>query len=112
MKGRATNNCAEIEAATEAVTAAKAADISRLCINTDSQFMINCMTKWLSGWKAKGWLTAAKEPVKNREELQALDANIRDSGMIVRWNHVKGHAGDEGNENADRLARMGAKRRD
>ena len=108
--GRPTNNCAEIEAAIAAVYAARAAGISKLCINTDSQFMIDCMTKWVKSWKKNGWKTAVKEDVKNKEELIKLDSLLsKDSSVTVQWNHVRGHRGIEGNEEADRLARAGAK---
>ena len=107
--GRPTNNCAEIEAAIAAVYAARAARVSKLCINTDSQFMIDCMTKWIKGWKRNGWKTSTKEDVKNKEELVKLDKLLSDSSVNVQWNHVRGHRGIEGNEEADRLARVGAK---
>ena len=108
--GRPTNNCAEIEAAIAALYSARAAGVSKLCINTDSQFMINCVTKWIKGWKKNGWKTAQKEEVKNKEELIKLDSLLsKDSAITVQWNHVRGHRGIEGNEEADRLARLGAK---
>ena len=107
--GRPTNNCAEIEAAIAAVYAARAAGISKLCINTDSQFMIDCMTKWIKSWKRNGWKTAKKEDVKNKEELAKLDRVLSESSVAVQWNHVRGHRGIEGNEEADRLAVAGAK---
>ena len=108
--GRPTNNCAEIEAAIAAVYAARAAGVSRLCINTDSQFMIDCVTKWIKSWKKNGWKTAQKEDVKNKEELLKLDRLLSgDSSISVQWNHVRGHRGIEGNEEADKLARAGAK---
>ena len=108
--GRPTNNCAEIEAAIAAVYAARAAGVSRLCINTDSQFMIDCVTKWMKSWKKNGWKTSLKEDVKNKEELLKLDRLLsEDSSISVQWNHVRGHRGIEGNEEADKLARAGAK---
>ena len=109
---RATNNAAEIEAAIEAVKKAKSAGIKELSINTDSQFMIQCMSTWIHGWKRKGWVTSDGKPVKNKDELVVLDAemNGEDTDITVRWNHVAGHAGVEGNEMADELAREGAKK--
>ena len=75
--GRPTNNCAEIEAAIAAVYSARAAGVSKLCINTDSQFMIDCMTKWIKSWKKNGWKTAVKEDVKNKEDPADLGKVIR-----------------------------------
>lgn len=84
--------------------------IAKLVVNTDSQFMIDCMTKWMAGWKKKGWKTSLKQDVKNKNELILLDEAIGASPKIdLRWNHVRGHCGIEGNEEADRLATMGAK---
>ncbi|XP_042232543.1 ribonuclease H1-like isoform X2 [Homarus americanus] len=107
VKGRATNNTAEIQAASFALELAKASGFSKVSIHTDSQFMINCMTSWLKNWKKKNWVKSDGEPVKNKEDLIALDAASED--LAVKWVHVKGHAGHEGNEIADKLARQGAK---
>lgn len=105
-----TNNSAEIQAATEAVRVAKASDVKRLCINTDSQFLINCITSWIKNWKKRGWITAANTPVKNKEDLMLLDEELSDPSIEVTWNHVRGHAGIEGNEMADSLARAGIRK--
>src|SRR3954465_6047951 len=82
---------------------------SRACIVTDSRLMLDSMTKWIAGWKRKGWKTAAGEPVKNQDLVRALDAEIaRHAG--VRWHWVRGHeTGAEHahkalNDRADRLA--------
>jgi ribonuclease HI len=105
-----TNNRAEIEAATVAVAQARANGITRLNVKTDSQFLISCVTQWMKAWKKNGWRTGSNEPVKNREELEALDRQLRatESELVVRWTHVRGHAGIVGNEMADQLARKGA----
>jgi ribonuclease HI len=63
------------------------------------------ITEWLPGWKARGWKTAAKAPVKNDDLWKQLDAAR--SRHTVSWRWVKGHAGDPGNERADRLANKG-----
>ena len=109
---RPTNNVAEIEAAIAAIRAAKSAGIGQLVVNTDSQFMINCMSSWIHGWKRKGWVTAEGKPVKNKDDLVVLDEEMNGEGadIVVRWNHVRGHAGIEGNERADALAREGAQK--
>ncbi|XP_068208908.1 ribonuclease H1-like isoform X2 [Palaemon carinicauda] len=107
VRGKATNNMAEIQAATYAVELAQASGFKKVAVHTDSQFMINCMTSWLKGWKKKNWVKSDGEPVKNKDELIALDKACE--GIAVKWVHVKGHDGHEGNEEADRLARQGAK---
>jgi ribonuclease HI len=98
-----TNNRMELMAAIEALKALK-----RPCkveLHTDSQYLRTGITEWLAGWKAKGWRTAAKTPVKNEDLWKALDeARLRHT---VDWRWVKGHAGHELNELADELARRG-----
>ena len=74
-------------------------------VYTDSKYVLDGMTKWLPGWKKKGWKTAAKKPVKNVELWQRLDAAVQANN--VSWQWVKGHSGDEGNEYADMLANRG-----
>src|SRR5688572_797064 len=64
-------------------------------------------TEWLPGWKAKGWRTAGKTPVKNVELWQQLDELVQHSGHVIDWRWVRGHNGDAGNERADALANMG-----
>lgn len=107
IKGRATNNNAEIQAATCALELARSAGFDKIAVHTDSQFMIDCAASWMKNWKKKGWVKSDGQPVKNKEELIDLDAAMAD--LAVKWVHVKGHAGHEGNEEADKLARQGAK---
>lgn len=98
-----TNNQMELTAAIEALNALK-----RPCaveIHTDSQYVKNGIQGWLHGWKRNGWKTAAKKPVKNVELWQALDAATK--RHTVTWHWVKGHAGHDLNERADRLANEG-----
>ena len=64
-------------------------------------------SEWLAGWKAKGWRTASKQPVKNVDLWQKLDALLHTAGHHIEWVWVKGHAGDPGNERADMLANRG-----
>lgn len=112
VKGeRHTNNTAEIQAATFAVAQARGLGITKLNIHTDSQFLINCMTKWIHGWKRNKWMTASKKPVINREDLEALETEINRGNITVKYTYVAGHAGIKGNEEADRLARTGAEKR-
>lgn len=106
LKGGAaatTNNQMELTAAIEALNALK-----RPCkveIHTDSQYVKNGIQGWLFGWKKNGWKTAAKKPVKNVELWQALDEATK--RHEISWHWVKGHAGHDLNERADRLANEG-----
>ena len=65
------------------------------------------ITEWIHGWKARGWRTANKDPVKNVELWQRLDALVHQGGHRIDWHWVKGHAGHPGNERADALANQG-----
>jgi len=108
---RQTNNAAEIQAVTEAIKIAKNNDMKAILIHTDSNFLIDCVTKWMKNWKKNGWKTAKNEPVKNREELEALDrASQMAPPLKIKYKHVKAHCGIAGNEEADQLAVMGAKK--
>lgn len=80
---------------------------SAVTLFLDSQYVRKGITEWISGWKRKGWRTAAGEPVKNVELWQRLDALVQGGGHLIDWRWVKGHAGDPGNERADALANMG-----
>ena len=99
-----TNNRMELMAAIEALNALKKA--SAVTLHTDSTYVKDGLTKWIHGWKKNGWKTASKKPVKNQDLWQALDEACRRHDVTWKW--VKGHAGDEGNERADALARQGA----
>ena len=98
-----TNNRMELLAAISALEA-----LSRPCavdLHTDSQYVRGGIDGWIHGWKRNGWKTAAKQPVKNAELWQQLDAAR--ARHDVTWHWVKGHAGNELNERADALARAG-----
>ena len=95
-----TNNRMEMRAAIESL--ATLTERSEVCVFTDSQYLKNGITKWISGWKRKGWLTAAKEPVKNVDLWQRLDEVV--AKHRVTWKWVKGHAGNVDNERCDGLA--------
>jgi ribonuclease HI len=99
-----TNNRMELIAVIEALNALKRP--SRVILHTDSAYVKNGITTWIHGWKAKGWLTADRKPVKNVDLWQRLDALRAQHQVDWRW--VKGHAGDPGNERADALANRGA----
>jgi ribonuclease HI len=95
-----TNNRMEMQAAVEALRALKVpCDVD---LHTDSKYVMDGITKWIKGWKARGWKTSTKEPVKNEDLWRQLDAeNARHN---VSWHWVKGHAGNPMNERCDQLA--------
>jgi ribonuclease HI len=98
-----TNNRMELMAAIRALEALKRPSTVRL--PTDSIYVKEGITRWIHDWKARGWKTAAKKPVKNQELWQRLEAAL--ARHEVEWIWVKGHAGNNGNERADELARQG-----
>lgn len=106
---RNTNNSAEIQACTEACNVAAQNGIDKLVIKTDSQFVINCMTKWIKNWKKNNWKTAAGKPVINKEDLLELEKSSQ-LLKLVKYEYVPGHKGVAGNEGADRLAVLGAEK--
>ena len=98
-----TNNRMELQAAIEALKA-----LSQRCsvdLTTDSVYVKDGITRWLEGWKKKGWKAAARKPVKNVDLWQALDEE--NQRHDVRWHWVKGHSGHAENERADLLANLG-----
>ncbi|MGZ8363143.1 MAG: ribonuclease HI [Caulobacteraceae bacterium] len=98
-----TNNRMELMAAIQALDALKKP--CKVELHTDSKYVMTGITEWLPGWKARGWKTAAKTPVKNDDLWRRLDeARLRHD---VQWRWVKGHNGHELNERADALARKG-----
>ena len=98
-----TNNRMELTAAVRALEALKRP--CRVVLNTDSRYVMDGITKWIHGWKQRGWRTSSKEPVKNVDLWQALDAAAARHSIEWRW--VKGHSGDVDNERADALANKG-----
>lgn len=100
-----TNNRMEMMAVIEALAALKRP--CRVTLYLDSEYVRKGITEWIGGWKARGWRTAAKQPVKNVDLWQKLDALVTGSGHTIEWRWVKGHAGDPGNERADALANKG-----
>jgi len=103
-----TNNTAEIQAACLSISQAMGAGIRKLEVNTDSQFLINCVTNWMAKWKKNGWKTGSGQEVKNKEDLLEIDKLLQGGRVEVKWNHVKGHSNVRGNNEADRLAVKGA----
>lgn len=98
-----TNNRMELMAAIQALKA-----LSEGCevqLTTDSQYVRKGITEWLEGWKARGWKTASKKPVKNVDLWQALEEQV--NRHKIDWHWVKGHSGHRENEIADQLANQG-----
>jgi ribonuclease HI len=97
-----TNNRMELSAAIGGLGALK-----RRCavkLYTDSKYVLQGATEWLPNWKARGWRTAAGEPVKNQDLWQHLDSAL--SAQDIEWHWVKGHSGHEENEYVDQLANL------
>jgi ribonuclease HI len=95
-----TNNRMELAAAIGGIGALK-----RRCsvkLYTDSKYVLQGVTEWLPNWKARGWRTAARQPVKNQDLWQLLDAAV--ANQDIEWIWVRGHSGHEGNDYVDRLA--------
>ncbi len=98
-----TNNRMELTAVIEALRALKRP--CRIQVYTDSQYVQKGISEWLPGWKARGWKTADKKPVKNADLWQSLD--VEAARHQVSWHWVRGHNGHPGNERADALANRG-----
>ncbi|MEO1657022.1 MAG: ribonuclease HI [Pseudomonadota bacterium] len=98
-----TNNRMELMGAIRALEEAPKDEALR--VTTDSQYVKNGVETWIHGWKRNGWKTASKKPVKNQDLWQRLDSLAENRSVTWAW--VKGHAGHEGNEAADALARQG-----
>ena len=100
-----TNNRMELTAVIEGLAALKRP--CKVILYLDSQYVRMGITEWIRGWKAKGWRTSTKQPVKNVELWQKLDKLVAEGGHVIEWRWVKGHSGDVGNERADMLANKG-----
>ncbi|WP_201340288.1 ribonuclease HI [Isorropodon fossajaponicum symbiont] len=98
-----TNNRMELTAAIKALEAIKSSDIA-IDLFTDSKYVMTGISEWIKNWKAKGWKTANRKPVKNIDLWQRLD--VLNNQHNVVWHWVKGHSGDKGNDMADALANL------
>ena len=98
-----TNNKMELTAAIMALKEIK--EPCKIILYTDSKYVLQGIEEWIHNWKKRGWRGANKKPVKNIELWKELD-ELRDEHNI-KWNWVKGHSGDPGNETADMLANRG-----
>ena len=98
-----TNNRMELTVAIKALNALQGP--RKVILHTDSKYVMDGINEWLPNWKNRGWKTAAKKPVKNKDLWQELDAAVGRHEIDWRW--VKGHDGNPGNETADELANLG-----
>ena len=105
-----TNNRMEMMAAIKALEAIKPGYKGTVTLWTDSTYVLKGITEWIHGWKKRGWKKSDKKPVINKDLWQQLDA--LNSERDITWKWVKGHAGIEGNERADELARQGIPHQD
>ena len=98
-----TNNIMELTAVIESLNLLKFK--SKVVVTTDSTYVKNGITTWIHNWKLKGWKTASKKPVKNKELWMKLDALSSKHDILWKW--VKGHSGNPDNDRADFLANQG-----
>lgn len=105
-----TNNRMEMMAAIKALEAIKPGFRGDITLWTDSTYVLKGITEWIHGWKKRGWKKSDKKPVVNLDLWKRLDA--LNAERDVTWKWVKGHAGIEGNERADELAREGIPQQD
>lgn len=98
-----TNNRMELMAAIKGLEALKRTSTIRL--TTDSQYVRKGITEWIEGWKKRGWKTAGRAPVKNRDLWERLD--LLQQAHTIDWQWVKGHSGHVENDRVDALANLG-----
>ena len=97
-----TNNRMELTAAIMGLAALKRPSIA--IVSTDSQYVLKGITEWLPAWKARGWRTADKKAVKNQDLWEKLEHVA--GPHTLKWQWVRGHSGDPGNERVDELANL------
>ncbi len=101
-EGATTNNRMELQAAIAALEYVQDWEpTDTITLHSDSQYVLKGITQWIKGWKRKGWKTAQGKPVLNKDLWQVLDGL---NSPTIRWQHVKGHAGNPGNERCDAIA--------
>jgi ribonuclease HI len=102
-EGHTTNNRMEMQAAVAALEFyVNSGQTQPIALYTDSEYVKNGITKWIRGWKSKGWKGSTGKPVLNQDLWEQLDAL---NSSRVDWRYVRGHSGDEGNERCDTIAR-------
>ena len=100
---RTTNNRMELRAAIAALEALK--EPCEIVLHSDSKYLVDAISKnWLPAWRKRGWTTAAKQPVKNKDLWQSLAAAMAPHKIELRW--LKGYAGHQENERCDQLANL------
>ncbi|MBI5177937.1 MAG: ribonuclease HI [Nitrospinae bacterium] len=99
-KKQTTNNEMELTGVIEGLRSLT--EPSAVTVTTDSQYVVKGMTEWMPGWIRNGWKTASKQPVKNRQHWEALNALSKTH--TIKWRWIRGHAGHAENERCDRLA--------
>jgi len=100
-----TNNRMELRAVLEALNGLP--DGEAVDVVSDSRYVVDALSRWIHGWRRKGWRTAAGEPVLNRDLIEALDVRARE--LAVRYSWVRGHDGHAVNEVVDALAQSWAR---
>lgn len=100
-----TNNRMELRAVLEALDGLPAGE--SVDVVSDSRYVVDALSKWIHGWRRKGWKTATGEPVLNRDLIEALDARAQELKVSYAW--VRGHDGHAVNEVVDRLAQSAAR---
>jgi ribonuclease HI len=100
-----TNNRMELRSVLEALEGLP--DGEEVEVHSDSRYVVDALSRWIHGWRRKGWRTASGEPVMNRDLIEALAA--RQESLRVRWSWVRGHAGHPVNEICDALAQSAAR---
>ncbi len=100
-----TNNRMELRAVLEALHGLPGGETVEIV--SDSRYVVDALSRWIHGWRRKGWRTAAGEPVLNRDLIEAVDARARE--LVVRWSWVRGHDGHAANELVDALAQSAAR---
>lgn len=110
VKGRATNNAGEIQSAIRAIWDCANHGFDAVCINTDSTFLIDAVYKWMDRWEQNGFFKANGDPLANRRDFIYLSRALnRNDHMDIYFQHVHAHDGNPYNEEADRLAKEGAR---
>ncbi|EZG55473.1 ribonuclease H [Gregarina niphandrodes] len=103
-----TNQRAELTAIVMALRAALTSMAPAVVLYTDSQYSIKCLTVWIRGWVKNGWRNSKGEPVANSDLIQDASNLLAQLGKRMTLHHVRGHVNDPNNDEADRLARLGA----
>lgn len=106
-----TNNAMELEAMLQGLAVVEQEGVAEAVLLSDSQYVVNGLNQWLTGWIRNGWRTASGKPVKNDGQWKQLSeqvATLRGRGVRLTFEWVRGHNGDPGNELADQLANRGA----